>query len=705
MIKLFSISVRVLVLLSLFSALAFTGDNNDHVFLTDMPYDDKYLSLNYGDLMQKPSYDDVRCLALIGDNYVVAGTSCGVVVWNIKESAYQILPIEKDWTPENVEKEYFAGGKTPQPRTETGKGYFQRWTKNTVKNIYVLADGRIWADTFNGSAIFKNNVLHDIFNSDEEAIAAQYEAFIANKTVWKNWLVSKNGYIFLRQRGGRLFDGKQWKNAFVDDKMQSMLYDWYLDRDGMIWAKVWPALFRFDGNKWEKLLNSGPIAFYQAINGTVWVGDMYGVAEFADNTYKWYKDPGYTCQILETKDGKLWFFGRGCATSWDGKEWKQISFPKPYDEISVNVSFYSSDNSIWLFDNWRGFRFDGEQIHLAPEGHGGVKSYLQASNGDIWLILRDKPVVIKGNKISMLKGKEIPGNNLCRQIIQGKDGSIWVGSQEGFWQFKDGNWKCFSVSKATPKAPENFFEQYLQNLVLRASFGNYDKIKGMKEQELSDFLTKGALYSPGEFVVAYLRLKKTNEKMAVDACSQGLQRVLTGQMKGFSSSEAQMWIGLCGRDLMPPLVKLLETTKDEQIRFRGATFIPTYLTKEDSDVIANLFQHENLKDSLRARRALAECLFRNRDVRGVEYLVVLLKAEGGYFEKVREDSFITLSLLASISNDVPTKSDYELWSVWLKKNRDTIKLSDIDLGESEGNIALCKRLSEAFMKICYQNAE
>jgi hypothetical protein len=712
----FSTLIKVFFWSFLVLCLLFAEDNNEQAFWADMPYNDDYLSPNYGDFMQKPSYDDVRSLALMGDDYVVAGTSCGVVIWNIKEGTNQIVPIEKDWTPENVKKEYFTSGETPQPRTEEGKKYFQRWTKNAIKNIYVLADGRIWTDTFNGVAIFNDKELQYIFNSDEDAITDQYETVLMNKTLWKNWLVVKNGYIFYRHKPegytalreiGRQFDGKQWQSVFVDDKQDSMLYDWYLDRDGMVWAKVWPELLRFDGSKWEKMKPRGPISFYQTSNGNIWIGCMDGVANFSSNTYKWYANVGYTSEIIETKDGKLWFFGKGCATSWDGKEWKSISFRSPYEEESVNKAFYTSDNSIWLSGILGGLlRFDGEQINTVPEGRGiRVKSYLQTSNGDIWLILGDGLAVIKGNEIDMLKDKEMPGKYLCRQVIQGKDGSIWVASQKGLWQLKDGNWKRFSISKAIPKTPTSLFEQYMQNLAARAPLGNYDKIKDMKEQELSNFLTKRPLNSPGEFVVAYLLLEKINKKVAVEVCSEGLQRVLNGQMNGFSSSEGQMWIGLCGRDFMPHLVKLLETTKDEQILFMGTTYIPICLTKEDCDVIANLIQHKNLQDSLRAGLSLAKALFHNKDIRGVEYLVALLKAEGKDSARIREDAFITLSSLASISNAVPTKSDNALWSAWLKKNRETIKLSAIDLGETEENIALFRRLSKTFMDFCHQKAE
>ncbi|MFH1226333.1 MAG: hypothetical protein V1701_00340 [Planctomycetota bacterium] len=715
--KISFIFLRVLSLSFLFLGLLFAEDNKEQSFWPDMPYDDKYLpSANYGDFMQKPSYDDVICLSLMGDDYVVAGTSYGIVVWNIKESTYKIQALTADWTPEGVEKEYFSQGNSPQPRTETGKRYFDSWTRNAVKNIYVLADGSIWADTFNGSAILKDNVLQNIFKSDEEAIAAQYKTVVMNKTIWKEWLVSKNENIFWRhdhkkslgwREIGRQFDGKQWQSVFVDDTMKTMLYDWYLDRDGIVWAKVWPDLFRFDGSQWSKILSAGPIAFYQAINGTVWVGFMNGVAEFSNKTCKYYENPGYTSGIIETKEGKLWFFGENSATSWDGKDWKKVSFVAPYNNLGISNVFCSADNRIWLYDRSDGLlKFDGEQINSVPEGRGiNIKEYLQASNGDIWLTLWNGLAVIKGNKVDMLKGKEMLGKYLCRQIVEGKDGSIWVASQEGLWQLKDGNWKHFIISKATPKAPESIFDQYMQNLVVRASFGNCDKIKGMKEQELCDYLKNGSFNSPIEFVVAYLRLRKLNEKAAIESCSEGIQYILSGKMKGFSSPEAQMWLGLCGRDLIPPLVKMLETAKDEQICFMGANYIPTCLTKEDIGTIANLFQHKNLQSSLRARLALAESLLYNKDIRGIEYLIAILKEEGDDSARIREDAFITLSLLASISNDIPAKSSYELWTAWLKKNHDTIKLSEINLGEREEHIMLFKKLSKAFMDMCYQKAE
>ena len=136
---------------------------------------------------------------------------------------------------------------------------------------------------------------------------------------------------------------------------------------------------------------------------------------------------------------------------------------------SINGLIQSSDGYIWLTTTNGIVRFDGVRFRcflsgITPGIASDTYSYatlLQDKNGDIWAGTANAGVLRFHNNVftSYSTNEGLPGTNVVR-LDQGADGSLWIFTQDGLAQWKDGHIVCLapkpgSVFNAFSKLPFN----------------------------------------------------------------------------------------------------------------------------------------------------------------------------------------------------------------------------------------------------------
>lgn len=279
-------------------------------------------------------------------------------------------------------------------------------------------------------------------------------------TVFKS-LGNCNVSRFMKDKSGNLwfgttdnglykYDGKSFNQFTINDGLDcNKIYCILDDKDGKIWVGTEVGLCLYDGKTFSKIQiplpknlppNKNP--YYQ----THWVYNM-----------------------LQAKDGKLWFVTIDGIFIYDGKSFTHFPMneaPNGFLTSNDRVERILEDNkgNIWLGSrtNEGVFRYDGKSVtHFKlpeliqgqngprPKPHSWGWPQLQDKNGNIWFSNWGGAYRFDGNTFTSFTTKDGLPHEVTR-IIEDKKGNLWFGASDGLRLYDGKTFTYFNEGLINP---------------------------------------------------------------------------------------------------------------------------------------------------------------------------------------------------------------------------------------------------------------
>lgn len=213
-------------------------------------------------------------------------------------------------------------------------------------------------------------------------------------------------------------------------------------------------------------------------DGSVWVGTVSGLHRMARNATSFKPVPAVkgTVRVLrETSDGTLWIgtIGRGLFT-WRDHHFARIPAPDPLPSNTVLNVFEDVERNIWIGTQGGMLRLietPVRTVKLPDAADSDAETVYQDRNGDLWVaavnlfrvrngkaapyqfpgvsgvrvrnVFRDRDGALwigtegrgtyrqVGRRLEHYSTREGLVNNFIRAFLQGRDGSVWIATDEG----------------------------------------------------------------------------------------------------------------------------------------------------------------------------------------------------------------------------------------------------------------------------------
>lgn len=389
-----------------------------HVSLQDESIWNTYTSANH-----------IRSLAIEGD-YLWAGTTEGVVRWNLNDGSY-IKYTTKDGL---VHNHVFSIA-----IDEVGRKWF-----GTEDGVNVF-DGSSWTSYTEGDGLIDNDVHVIVIDST------------GNK-----WIGTSDGVS--------VFDGSSWvsyttDNGLVNDSVQTIA----IDTEGSLWFGTYYGLSKFDGNNWTSFTTEDGLVANNVqsiaidVDGALWFGTTHGVSRFDGSTWTSYDKTG-AYDIAIDADGIKWFGTSGGVYKFDNNTWVRFNiYNSSLETNTVKAIVIDSDGIKWFGTDGRGInKFLGTFLRTYIDDDGPVDNMIYDiaidDDGHKWFAILGSGVRWEETGgVSEFDGytwnsyrtgnSDLP-YNYASAIVVDNEGVVWIGSYQGVTSFDGTIWRTYDDSNS-----------------------------------------------------------------------------------------------------------------------------------------------------------------------------------------------------------------------------------------------------------------
>lgn len=361
------------------------------------------------------------------------------------------------------------------------------FTENNIFALTVSRDDALWIATEGGGMLrYKNGVFRSF--SAKDGLLNDFVRTVYQDSAGKIWVGTDNGLFQFHEDGIERVDNRNGVPAVAVHAIAE-------DRQGRLWAGGSRLLCFHDGTFQEyRLAGEGSQnrvkSIAQTDDGTIWVGTIGGLYRMAPgaDSFRRVKETSGTVRFLhETSDGTLWIgtIGHGLYKYGNGR-FSQMTAPDSLPSNTTLNLFEDVEKNIWIGTQEGMVRLSKtpvETVALPDSGDYDAETVYQDHNGDLWVaaanlfrfhegkatrvripgisgvrvrnVFRDRDGALwigtegrgvfrqTGNKLVHYMTKDGLVNNFVRVFLQGRDGSIWIATDEG-------------VSRWTPQGFTNY---------------------------------------------------------------------------------------------------------------------------------------------------------------------------------------------------------------------------------------------------------
>jgi ligand-binding sensor domain-containing protein/signal transduction histidine kinase len=363
------------------------------------------------------------------------------------------------------------------------------FTENNVFNLMVARDDSLWIATEGGGLIrYKDGIFRSF--SAKDGLINDFVRVVYQDSKGQIWIGTDNGlFRFSGERMDRVDNGNTIPSVAV--------HAIHEDREGRLWVGG-SRLLRLSGNAAEeyRLQGEGSQNRVKSItstqDGTLWVGTIGGLYRMisGSDSFRRVKDTSGTVRFLhETSDGTLWIgtIGHGIYKYRDHR-FSQITSP---DDLPSNTAlnlFEDIENNIWIGTQAGMLRlsktpiqtvalpdaadYDAETVYQDHDGylwvaaanlfrfHGGkvaqihfpgisgvrVRNVFRDHDGALWIGTEGRGVFRQnGATLAHYMTKDGLVNNFVRVFLQGRDGSVWIATDEGVSRWRPGGFTNYQM--------------------------------------------------------------------------------------------------------------------------------------------------------------------------------------------------------------------------------------------------------------------
>jgi ligand-binding sensor domain-containing protein/signal transduction histidine kinase len=356
------------------------------------------------------------------------------------------------------------------------------FTENNIFNLTVARDGTLWIATEGGGLIrYKDGVFRSF--SAKDGLRNDFVRTVYQDSKGLIWIGTDDGlFRFAGERIERIDDGNSVPLVAVHAIRE--------DSQGRLWAGGSKLLclsgsraqeYRLQGEGSQNRVKS----IAQTRDGTLWVGTIGGLYRMAagSDSFRRVKDTSGTVRFLrETSDGTLWIgtIGHGIY-KYREHRFSQITAPDNLPSNTALNLFEDIEKNIWIGTQAGMLRLSKTPIQavaLPDAGDYDAETVYQDHNGDLWIaaanlfrfhdgkateirfpgisdvrvrnVFRDNEGTLwigtegrgvfreSGTKLVHYMSKDGLVNNFVRAFLQGRDGSVWIATDEGVSRWRSG---------------------------------------------------------------------------------------------------------------------------------------------------------------------------------------------------------------------------------------------------------------------------
>jgi ligand-binding sensor domain-containing protein/signal transduction histidine kinase len=231
-------------------------------------------------------------------------------------------------------------------------------------------------------------------------------------------------------------------------------------RDGVVWVGTVSGLERLDpsGGRFKRVSEvSGTVrVLRQNQDGALWVGTIgegiffYQASRFTRLRGTAYLPSDTVLSLLEDHEGNIWV---GTQTGLMRLSTTPVStFPLPGAAGSDFSTIYQDvDKSLWIAST-RLYRYSGQIARLyrfaGPLADIRIRNLFRDSAGVLWVGTDGHGVWrIDGSRSIQYTKRDGLINDFIRAIYQGRDGSMWIGTDEGVSRWRQGRFTNYGIKQ------------------------------------------------------------------------------------------------------------------------------------------------------------------------------------------------------------------------------------------------------------------
>jgi len=364
------------------------------------------------------------------------------------------------------------------------------FSENNVFSLTVSRDHTLWIGMEGGGLIRYRKGIFQRF-SVREGLTSGFVRAIREDSQGRLWLGTDEGLFRLDNLRLHRVD----KNGEIPAIAVHAICE---DRLGQLWVGG-SKLFRIHGESSTEFVLAGETSqnrvksIAQTHDGTIWVGTVSGLQKLAegDRSFKAVHEVQGTVRVLhETSDGTLWIgtIGHGLFTYRDGHI-SRIAVSDPLPSNTVLNLFEDIERNIWIGTQGGMVRLIETPVRTVPlpdASDSDAETIYQDTNGDLWVaavnlfrvhggkaekysfpgisgvrvrnVFRDREGALwigtegrgafrlVGSKLIRYSTQEGLVNNFVRAFLHGRDGSIWIATDEGVSRWLAGAITNYRVS-------------------------------------------------------------------------------------------------------------------------------------------------------------------------------------------------------------------------------------------------------------------
>jgi ligand-binding sensor domain-containing protein/signal transduction histidine kinase len=401
--------------------------------------------------------ETVQAFAQTKDRYLWIGTTGGLLRF---DGARMVL-FDRDNTPAFSDNNVFSLSVSSDDAlwiaTEGGglirykDGAFRAFSRKDgllndfVRTVYQDTKGQIWIGTDNGLFQFREDGIVRIDNRNGMPAIAVHA-------------LHEDGQGRLWAGGSKLLciSGSSYQEyRLVEEGSQNRVKSITQTRDGTMWVGTIGGLYNMGpgSNSFGKVKEtSGTVRFLKEISdGTLWIGTIgHGVYKYRNHEFSQMTAPASlpsntALNLFEDFESNIWVGTQAGMLRLSKTPIQTVTLPDAGDYDAETV-YGDHNGDLWIAaaDLFR-FRDDkATRVHLPGISGVRVRNIFRDDEGDLWIGTEGRGVFRQsGNRLTHYMVKDGLVNNFVRAFLQGKDGSIWVATDEGVSQWHAGRFTSY----------------------------------------------------------------------------------------------------------------------------------------------------------------------------------------------------------------------------------------------------------------------
>jgi len=396
-----------------------------------------------------------------------------------------------------------------------------RWAATSIDSTTILgtSDGAVWTGADGGVGRWvKGKPLETVFDTNYDNVVLS----LAESPRGRVWMGTAERGLFHWQAGkmvafpddslkrenifavaegsdGRIWVGTSTGLRCYDSKFQRKeIPDFFnevkailVDRHGAVWVGTSRAgLARYENGEFTYLQKAGGLvgnavtSLYEDREGSLWVGTLDGLSQITDVKFPIYSvreglPEGLVVSVSAARKGGLWITTDNGLAYFDGRKVRNFTNNASFPQGWMKRAFEASNGDLYLTD-------DAKEL-LVVSGGKVVKTYtnwnwptamVEDAQG-LMVAIADRLYRIRNGKMvpfAYADAKE-PAYYWIFNLCVGRDGAIWVSSNNGIFRLKNGIARQWSTTEGLSENSVSFVFEDVDGAVWAGSAGGIARIK------------------------------------------------------------------------------------------------------------------------------------------------------------------------------------------------------------------------------------